>query len=87
MLTSRFNSILELDTICECLEASEKGCDLLFMEVMPMDNEDKKIDFLQNKFFKNIIFTLMIFTTILINSGYIQSRESSKVDYLFNYYA
>jgi len=46
-----------------------------------MDNVDKKFNLLEKSIFKGTVFTLMIITTIIINLGYIQPRESSKVDY------
>ena len=42
-------------------------------------NNTKNI--LVNNNFKKTVFTLMIISTIIINSGYIQSRDSSKIDY------
>ena len=41
-------------------------------------NDTKNI--LDNGYFKKIIFTMMLISNIIINLGYLQSRDSSKVD-------
>jgi len=41
-------------------------------------NNTKNI--LDNGYFKKIIFSMMIISNIIINLGYLQSRDSSKVD-------
>ena len=46
--------------------------------------KDKNMNYtkknLDNKNFKKIIFALMIITTLIINLGYVQPRDSSKID-------
>lgn len=41
-------------------------------------NNTKNI--LNNGYFKKITFAIMLISTIIINLGYLQSRDSSKVD-------
>lgn len=45
-----------------------------------MNNSNKNKTLMNNKTFKKMVFTTFIAANIIMNLGYIQSRESSKVD-------
>ena len=57
-----------------------KTTEIKFLNTKKDENMDYTKKILDNKNFKKIIFTLMIITTLIINLGYVEPRDSSKVD-------
>ena len=74
-------SLVTIETVYNPLV--KKEMQVIFPTNLQINKEqiiNNKTNILNNKYFKEITFVIMILSTIIINLGYLQSRDSSKID-------